>query len=128
LVIVKTDQLLKKVCQLPFKLDKWRKTIANKIMNFLKWDAWKKVPMSQVHRGRRVAIPTKPVFKIKDKQDGSKWYKAHIMTRGFLMIPDVDYMESFLPVTMETGVQCVISISLHFINKDIVLNITAESK
>jgi len=28
--------------------DKWREAIANEIMNFLKWKAWKKVPMSQV--------------------------------------------------------------------------------
>jgi len=33
------------------------------------------------------------------------------MTKGFLMIPGVDYTESFLPVTTETGVQCVIGIS-----------------
>jgi len=30
--------------------DKWRKAIANKIMNFLKWNAWKKVFMSQALR------------------------------------------------------------------------------
>jgi len=63
--------------------NKWREAMANKIMNFLKQNAWKKVPMSQVHRERRMAIPTKLVFKIKDKQDGLKWYKAHIMTKGF---------------------------------------------
>jgi len=28
--------------------DKWREAIANKIMSFLKWNAWKKVHMSQV--------------------------------------------------------------------------------
>jgi len=73
-----------------------------------------------------VAIPTKPVFKIKDKQDGLKWYKARIVTKGFLMIPGVDYIESFSPVTTETGVQCIIGISLHFINEDILLNLLAE--
>jgi len=41
-----------------------------------------------------VAIPTKPVFKIKDEQDGSKWYKTQIVTKEFL-IQGVDYMESF---------------------------------
>jgi len=101
--------------------------IANKIMNFLK-NARKKVPMSQVLRERSVAIPMKLVFKIKDEQDGSKWYKACIMTKGFLMIPGVDYTESFLPVTTETGVQCVIGISLHFINEDIILNIPVEKR
>jgi len=43
-----------------------------------------------------------------------KQYKAFIVTNGFLMTPSVDYMESFSLVTMETGVQCVIGISLHF--------------
>jgi len=75
-----------------------------------------------------VAIPAKPVFKIKDKQDGSKWYKAQIVTKEFLMIPCVDYIESFLPITEEAGVQCVISISLHFINENFVLNIPVERR
>jgi len=39
------------------------------------------------------------VFKIKDEQDGSKQHKAQIVTKQFLMIPGVDYMDSFLPVT-----------------------------
>jgi len=56
--------------------DKWKEAIVNKIMNFLKQNAWKKVPMSQVLRKKRVTIPTESVFKIKDEQDGSKWYKA----------------------------------------------------
>ena len=47
--------------------DKWREAIANEIMNFLKQNAWKKVPMSQVLREKRVAIPTKLVFKVKDE-------------------------------------------------------------
>ncbi len=108
--------------------DKWREAIANKIINFLKQNAWKKVSMSQVLRERRAAIPTKLLFKIKDKQDGSKWYKAHIVTKGFLIIPGVDYTESFLPDTMETGVWHVIGISLHYINEDIILNIPVERR
>jgi len=64
---------------------------------------------------RRIkAIPTKPVFKIKNKQDGSERYKARIVMKGFLMIPGVNYTELFSPVTMEVGVQCVIGISLYF--------------
>jgi len=70
----------------------------------------------------------KPIFKIKDKQDGSKWYKAHIVVKGFLMIPGVDYTESFSPVMTETGVQCVIGLSLHFINEDIILNLPVEKR
>jgi len=82
----------------------------------------------QVLREKHVVIPTKPVFKIKDEWDGLKWYKVWIVTKGFLMIPGVDYMESLLPVNMKTEVWCVISISLHFINEDIALNIPAERR
>jgi len=81
-----------------------------------------------LHKEKRVAIPTKPVFKIMDEQDSSKQYKTCIVTKGFLMIPGVDYTESFLPVTTETGVQFVIGISLHFINEDIILNVAAERR
>jgi len=59
------------------------------------------------------------VFKIKNEQDGSEQYKARIVMKGFLMIPGVNYMESFSPVTLEVGVRCVIGISLYFINEDI---------
>jgi len=33
--------------------DKWRENIANEIMNFLKWNEWKKVSMSQVLREKK---------------------------------------------------------------------------
>jgi len=36
--------------------DKWREAIANEIMNFLKQNAWKKVPMSQVLREKRLFL------------------------------------------------------------------------
>jgi len=70
----------------------------------------------------------KPVFKIKNEQDGSEQYKARIMTKGFLMIPGVDYTESFSPVTTEVGVRCVIGISLYFINEDIEQNVPTEQR
>jgi len=73
--------------------EKWKEALASKILNFLKSDAWRRVPMSQVLSEGWKAIPTKPVFKIKNEQEGSEWYKARIMMKGFLMIPGVDYTE-----------------------------------
>ena len=75
--------------------------------------------MSQLREEGRKAISTKPVFKIKDEHDGTKRYKARIVTRGFLMMPGVDYTESFSPVTTDVGVCVVVGINLHYINKDI---------
>jgi len=108
--------------------EKWKEALASKILNFLKRDAWRRVPMLQVLREGQKAIPTKPAFKIKNKQDGSEQYKARIVTKGFLMIPGVNYMESFSPVTTEVDVWCVIGISLYFINEDIVQNVPAECR
>jgi len=93
--------------------------IAKEIMNLFKRNAWWKVPMSQVHDEGQKPVPTKPMFKIKDKQDGTKHYKVWIVTKGFLMISRVDYTKSFSPVTMEVGVRMVIGISLHYINDNI---------
>jgi len=64
-------------------VEKWKKALASKILNFLKHDAWRRVPMSQVVREGWKAIPTKPVFKIKSDQDGSEQCKARIVTKGF---------------------------------------------
>jgi len=74
-----------------------------------------------------MVIPTKLVFKIKDEQDGLKQYKAQIMTKGFLMIQMwITWYHSCQ--SMETGVQCGIGISTHFINEDIILNIPVERR
>jgi len=68
--------------------DQWQMAIAKEIMNFLSRNAWRKVPMSQVRDEGQKPIPTKPVFKIKDEQDGMRCYKAQIVTKGFLMVPE----------------------------------------
>jgi len=108
--------------------ERWRASIAQEIMNFLRRKAWRKVPMSQVRNEGRIPISSKPVFKIKDEQDGSKRYKTRIVTRGFLMIPGVDYTESFSPVTTETGVRTVIGVSLHYINEDLRNKVKTEDQ
>ena len=71
-------------------------------------------------------MPTKTVYKIKEEQDGSVWYKARIVTKGFLMIPGVNYTKSFSPVSTEVAVCSIIGISLHFMNEDIVKGMSDE--
>ena len=44
------------------------------------------------------------------------------------MIPGMDYMESFSPVSMEVSVRTTIAISLHFINEDTCLGRPDEDK
>jgi len=63
-------------------------------------------------------VSTKTVFKIKHNQDGTCRYKARIVTKGFIMIPGVNYTESFCPVTTTKVGICTIIIGislLHFI-------------
>jgi len=68
--------------------------------------------MKQVKDEGQKPVDTKPVFKIKEEQNGDKRYKVRIVMKGFLMIPRVDYTESFLNVSTELGNRCVIGISL----------------
>jgi len=65
--------------------EQWQAAIVEEIMNFLKRNAWQRVPMSQVCDEGQKPIPTKPMFKIKDEQDGTKCYKVQIglVTKGF---------------------------------------------
>jgi len=51
---------------------RWKVAISEEIMNFLKWDAWKKVPMSQVCSKGCKPVPTKTVFKIKHEHNGTR--------------------------------------------------------
>jgi len=81
----------------------WKDVLAAEIMNFLSRDAWLKVPMKQVKDEGWKLVDTKLVFKIKEEQNGNKRYKVQIVMKGFLMIPRVDYTESFSPVSTEVG-------------------------
>jgi hypothetical protein len=54
------------------KASEWKESIQAEINNFIKRDAWKKVPTSQIIAEGRKPIRTKTVFKVKDEQDGTK--------------------------------------------------------
>jgi len=84
--------------------------------------------MSQVQNEECKLVPTKMVFKIKHEQNGTHRYKTQIVTKGFMMIPGVNYMESFSPVTTEAGICTVIGVSQHFINEDIAHDMPEEQK
>jgi hypothetical protein len=99
------------------KAVEWEESIKDEINNFLKRDAWKKVPLSQVQAEGRKPIRTKTVFKIKDKQDGTKRLKSRIVSLGFSMVPGKDYVESFSPVATDASVRTVFAISLHIMDQ-----------
>ena len=76
----------------------WMKSAGSEIMSFIKRNTWKKIPMTKFDKqlGRK-PIPTKVVLKTKFEHDGSIRNKTRIVTKGFQMIPGVDYTESFSP-------------------------------
>ena len=94
----------------------WMESAASEIMNFIKRKAWKKVCMKTVLEAGRKPIPTKVVLKTKFEHDGSIRNKTRIVTKGFHMIPGVDYTESFSPVAMATSNRTAMVISLFFMN------------
>jgi hypothetical protein len=66
-----------------------------------------------IARGRR-SLTTKWVFAIKRHSDGSiKRFKARLVARGFLQIPELDYQETFAPVTSYASLRVVLATAAH---------------
>jgi hypothetical protein len=93
------------------KKQEWIPSAKSEINNFISRDAWKKFPRDKFD-GRK-PIPVKWIFKIKEEQDGTLRYKSRIVLKGYVMVPGVDYTESFLPVATDTTARIAITIALH---------------
>jgi hypothetical protein len=93
------------------KKQEWIPSAKSEIYNFISRDAWKKFPRDKLD-GRK-PIPVKWIFKIKEEQDGTLRYKSRIVLKGYVMLPGVDYTESFSPVATDTTVRIAITIALY---------------
>jgi transposase InsO family protein len=94
---------------------KWIIAAKKEIENFLKRDAWKKVPLSVLKQGQR-PISTKWVFKVKNEHDGTKRYKGRIVVRGFVQIPGIDFNLTHSPVATDVSIKIVLGLTLHYEN------------
>ena len=80
----------------------WKQAMRDEMANLEENDTWELVPRPQ---GKRV-IKSKWVYKKKYTQDGKlERYKARLVARGFMQIKDVDYKETFSPVTELTDLR-----------------------
>lgn len=95
----------------------WIKSATSEFNNFISRKAWKFVPRKEVKEKGRKLIPTKLVFKKKDEIDGSIRFKTRDVTLGFMMIPGVDFTESFSPVATDASLRTQIAINLKNYNK-----------
>ena len=66
----------------------------------------------------RKVIPTKLDFKKKDEIDGSIRFKTRDVTMGYMMIPGVDFIESFSPVATDELPRLQIAITLKYYHKE----------
>ena len=63
------------------------------------------------------SMKLKWVFMVKEEEDGLQRFKSRIVQKGCVMIPSVDYTESFLPVAADTMVRMAIVMALYSIFK-----------
>ena len=73
--------------------DMWKAACAEELLAFAKAELYDGVECPQ----NRKVVGCKWVFKIKRGPDGE--YKARLIAKGFTQVEDVDYDETFAPVT-----------------------------
>jgi hypothetical protein len=93
------------------KKQEWISSAKSEINNFISRDAWKKFPRDKLD-GRK-PIPVKWILKTKEEQDGTLRNKSRIVLKGYVVVPGVDYTESFSPVATDTTVRIAITIALY---------------
>ena len=91
----------------------WRQSATAEVNTFLKRESWRFIPKAVAKKLGRKLIGVKWVFKIKTESDYSLRYKSRIVSKGFMQIPGVDYLEKFSPVAQSSSVRIVLALVLY---------------
>ena len=73
---------------------KWELSIKDEMNSLLRNQTWE---LTELLVGKKV-LHNKWVYRIKNKHDGSKHYKARLVVKGFQQKEGIDYTEIFSPV------------------------------
>ena len=77
----------------------WAVAIKNEINNFYKRNFWKLVPCDNFNGTK----PLKICLVFKNEQDKCIRYKGHIVVKGYVQIPGLDFTDSFDLVATDTS-------------------------
>ena len=65
-----------------------------------------------MQEGRKI-IPCIWALKVKDEIDGTKRFKARLVSCGYMQVPGVDYTEKFSPVATDTSLRVLVGMTLY---------------
>ena len=83
---------------------KWKLAIKDEMDAFLGNQTWE---LTELLKGKKV-LHNKWVYKIKNKHDGSKHYKARLVIKGFQQKKSIDYSKIFSSVVKMSTIRLVL--------------------
>ena len=93
--------------------EKWKESMKDEVMNFIRRGVWKKVHKKTIPKGRN-PVKCKWVFKVKTEQDHSFRYKSRCVVLGYALRPmEGDVYETFSPVASEVSVRLLLGYALY---------------
>jgi hypothetical protein len=86
----------------------WKDAMTEEYQSILKNDVWDVVTRPE----GKFVVTSKWIYKIKHVADGSiKKYKARFVSRGFSQVEEVDYDETFSPVSRYIFIRSIIALA-----------------
>ena len=94
--------------------DKWIEAINEEIFTIMDNKTCDEYDRSELPAGRK-AIGSKWVFKVKLNADGSvERFKARLVCKGYSQISEIDYDETFAPVSRYDPLRLITALATHF--------------